>query len=104
MFDRVNGEVKRLISGKVFTEPIIEGENFMGTAYYSNAKWSKIGDSKDRHCNSDDPQKNLEFASSICDALKNNWGHHQPPCETRGTCLKTWVTDESGKTVMGDYV
>lgn len=62
--------------------------------YYSNAKWSKIGHSYDRHCNGDDKQ-NKEFAESICEVLLERWGHNMSPCEVRGTCLKTWVSKDN---------
>ena len=68
--------------------------------YYSNAKWSKIGISKDEHNNSDDPKTNLKFARSICGSLLNCYGEHTIGCSVRGHCLKTWVTDSKGKKVM----
>ncbi len=66
--------------------------------YYSNAKWSKIGHSDDRHCNSTS-DKNREFAFAICNTLLDRWGQGREPCEIRGTCLETWVTDKDGNKV-----
>jgi len=68
-------------------------------AYYSNANWSKTGHSYDKHMLFEDSSKNLDSAFEICKSLKNNYGHHMPPCEIRGTCLETWVTDEKGNKV-----
>jgi len=53
--------------------------------YFSNAEWTKIGNSSDQH-------DNIEFARGICERLMseyNKWGRE---CDTRGKCLRTWVT------------
>jgi len=69
------------------------------TTYYSHATWSKIGESTDKHNNSDNAAVNKKFAFAIAAALKDRWGHSKPPCELRGTCLKSWVTDEKGSKI-----
>lgn len=57
--------------------------------YYSNASWTKIGDTEDR-------SPNKEFAESICEALIERWGENgsESPCKVRGVCVKTWVTSK----------
>jgi hypothetical protein len=67
--------------------------------YHSNAKWTKIGNSSDSHCLKDTSKENFEYAQAICQLLMERYGSHTRPCETRGHCIETWVTDENGKTV-----
>lgn len=73
----------------------------MAKTYFSNASWSKIKDSQDSHSHCDSDEKNHAYAESICDQLLYKWGEggHLSPCEIRGVCLKTWVTDEDGKVI-----
>lgn len=60
--------------------------------FTSNARWSKIGTSQDKHYS-------LEMARGVRDSLMANYGPTQQPCETRGTCLEAWVEDNKGKRI-----
>lgn len=53
--------------------------------FYSNANWTKIGYTNDRHSSEG-------FSNAMCEALLKNWGVGKPPCEIRGNCLKAWTT------------
>ena len=55
--------------------------------YCSNAKWTKIKDSKDTH-------NNKGMADAVCYRLLEDYGAGTTGCEIRGHCLKTWVTEE----------
>lgn len=74
-------------------------EAVMNKTYFSNASWSKIKNTQDDHCLHNTPEKNAEYAESICRQLLDKWGRYGKPCEVRGTCLKTWVTDDKGKII-----
>lgn len=69
--------------------------------YHSNAKWSKIKNSSDFHNIKDTDEENLDYAETICELLMTRYGAggSESPCEIRGVCLKTWVTDEKGKVI-----
>jgi hypothetical protein len=71
----------------------------VGKKFYSNASWSKIKDTQDDHAHGDSPEKNREYAQSICDQMLDKWGQGARPCDVRGACLKAWVTDEEGNAV-----
>lgn len=64
----------------------------MDKVYFSNAKWTKIDDSMDRH-------ESLDFAQHICSELKKRYGQHTKGCDIRGFCIETWVTDENGNKI-----
>lgn len=48
----------------------------------SNAKWTKIPDSWDRH-------DTVSQAQNVCDILKEDY--EKTPCEIRGLCIESWV-------------
>lgn len=60
--------------------------------YYSNAKWTKIPDSQDSH-------QSFEHANAVCMLLREDYGSYKRPCEIRGYCLDSWVTDENGNRI-----
>lgn len=55
--------------------------------YSSNAKWTKIEDSKDIH-------DSINQADSICTMLEERWGEGMEPCPIRGNVVETWVEEE----------
>ncbi len=67
--------------------------------FNSNARWSEIPNSSDSHNIKDTSWENFDYAQTICQLLMDRWGPGERPCEVRGTCLETWVTDENGKRV-----
>jgi hypothetical protein len=67
--------------------------------YYSNASWSKIKDTQDGHSLNDTSEKNLAYARAICESLFERWGPLEMPCSVRGTCTRTWISDETGKEI-----
>ena len=71
----------------------------MSDKFVSNAKWTKIKHSKDTH----DSEEN---AKAVCEILLYEYGLHTEGCETRGHCLRTWVTREDKviKCSKGDVV
>ena len=60
--------------------------------YYSNASWTKIPDSRDG-------PNSYDFEHHMCMRLRDDYGPHGRPCEVRGHCTDSWVTDEDGKKV-----
>lgn len=66
--------------------------------YSSNAKWTKIKDTKDFGCN---PTK--EFSENICIGLLNKYGVRTEGCEIRGHCIEAWVEDENGNIIGPTY-
>lgn len=55
----------------------------------SNAKWSKIPDTKDHH----DTEKQ---AAAVCNMLFEEYGHF-PGCPDRGICIAVWIENDNEK-------
>lgn len=64
--------------------------------YESNAKWTKILDSKDTHY-ADTSEESKADAEGVCRRLANDYGKGLK-CGIRGECTKTWVTGPDGYT------
>jgi len=58
--------------------------------YQSNASWTKIPDSSDKH-------HTEEAAQAVCDCLLNEYNEYSP-CSIRGVCTKAWVTETPAMT------
>ena len=86
-----NREDRRLVEER----PHMDCMPRVSKIYYSNAKWSKIGNSQDSHNNWDDPALNKHTARIICQRLMEEYGNIAE-CDIRGKCLEVWVTDEKG--------
>ena len=57
----------------------------MADKFYSNAKWSKIEDTKEEH-----PTE--AHALGVCVQLFRHYGDPDRECEVRGRCTKSWVS------------
>ena len=80
------------------TNELLRIESLLERTYYSNANWSKINDTSDKHCNHDSAEENKAMAFSVCWGLMDNYGNGKE-CEVRGECLDTWVTNSKGEKV-----
>ncbi|NRA76800.1 MAG: hypothetical protein HRU18_01220 [Pseudoalteromonas sp.] len=70
----------------------------MSKPYYSNASWTKIDNSKDKHYDNS-LHTGLEVARAICKRLLQDYGHGTRGCDIRGHCTGVWITDEDGNKV-----
>lgn len=66
--------------------------------YYSNASWTKVGNSRDSHYTRGQFTA-LNGAMAVCERLLEDYGAKTRGCEVRGHCLDSWVTDEKGNKV-----